>query len=213
MAASDTRRRLLDAAFELLDAGGFAAASVQAIANRAGVSAGALYRHFPSKAHLFVEILSEASRRDLAAVDAAAAGGSVTQRLEAAVAAHARRALRHPRVAWALLHEPVDVLVEEARLAHRRRYCENMAGLIRQGVASGELPEQDVDFTAAALVGAIAEALVGPLSPVGEHPGSEEEVVATVVRFCRRGLGLPDSETPARPRVVRKRATRSRSAR
>jgi AcrR family transcriptional regulator len=193
--AAGTRERLVEAARRLLEEGGYAAASVQAIADRVGVSAGALYRHFPSKAELFVEVFRDAAKRDLAAMDEAAAIGGCVARLEAAVAAHARRALRRRRLAWALLHEPVDPLVDAERLVYRRTYCRHMAGLLRQGVAAGEIPEQDVELSAAAVVGAIAESLVGPLSPVAGRIASEEEIVATLVRFCRRSVGAPD--TPA----------------
>jgi AcrR family transcriptional regulator len=198
-APARTRERLLASASELLDEGGYAAASVQAIAGRAGVSAGALYRHFPSKGHLFVEVLRHASKRDLAAVHDAAASGSVVERLESAVATHARRALRSRRLSWALLYEPVDVLVDEERLIHRRRYCRHMAGLLRQGIECGEFPDQNVELSAAALVGAIAESLVGPLSPVAGSVESVEDIVATLVRFCRRSVGVVD--IPALRRV------------
>ncbi len=194
-----TRQRLVDAARELLEEGGYAAASVQAIADRTGVAAGAMYRHFPSKAELFVEVFRDAARRDLAAVEEAASSQSCIARLEAAVAAHARGALRHRRLAWALLHEPVDPLVDAERLVYRRTYCRNMAGLLRQAIAAGEIPEQNVEFSAAAVVGAIAEALVGPLSPIAGQMTSEEEIVATLVRFCRRSVGAAD--TPALRRV------------
>jgi AcrR family transcriptional regulator len=105
----------VEAARRLLEEGGYGAASVQAIADRTGVATGALYRHFPSKAELFVEVFRTAAGRDLAAVDEAASSGGCVQRLEAAVAAHARRALRHRRLAWALLYEPVDPLVDAER--------------------------------------------------------------------------------------------------
>jgi AcrR family transcriptional regulator len=187
-----TRERLVEAARGLLEEGGYAAASVQAIAARGGVSAGALYRHFASKAELFVEVFRDAAKRDLAAVDEAAASGSCIERLEAAVAAHARGALGRPRLAWALLYEPVDPLVDAERLAYRRTYCRHMAGLLRQAVAAGEIPEQDVEFSAAAVVGAIAESLVGPLSPVAGSIASHEDVVAALVRFCRRSVGAPE---------------------
>jgi AcrR family transcriptional regulator len=187
-----TRERLVEAARELLEAGGYAAASVQAVAERAGVSAGALYRHFASKAELFVEVFRDAARRDLAAVDAAASGGRCIERLEAAVATHARRALRRRRLAWALLHEPVDPRVDAERLAYRREYCRHMAGLLRQAIAAGEIPDQDVELAAAAVVGAIAESLVGPLSPVAGRSAAEDEIVAALVRFCRRSVGAPD---------------------
>jgi len=190
-----TRERLVKAAGALLEEGGYAAASVQAIADRIGVSAGALYRHFPSKAELVVEVFRDAARRDLKAIDGAASVGSCIERLEAAVAAHARRALHRRRFSWALLYEPVDPLVDEERLVYRRTYCRHMAGLLRQGIAAGEIPEQDVELTAAAVVGAIAESLVGPLSPVGGRISSEEHIIATLVRFCRRSVGAPDSGT------------------
>jgi AcrR family transcriptional regulator len=198
-----TRERLVAAARQLLEEGGYAAASVQAIADRAGVSAGALYRHFPSKAELFVDVFREAAKRDLAAIDEAAAAGRCVERLEAAVATHARRALRRRRLAWALLYEPVDPLVDEERLDSRRKYCRHMGGLLRQAIASGEIPDQNVELSAAALVGAIAESLVGPLSPVAGQIAAEEEIVATLVRFCRRSIGVPDGVSLRRVAPVR----------
>jgi AcrR family transcriptional regulator len=190
--AAVTRARLVEAAAEVLEAGGYAAASVQAIADRAGVSAGALYRHFPSKADLFVHVFRDAARRDLTAIDEAAAAGTCVERLEAAVGVHARRALRRRRLAWALLHEPVDPLVDAERLVYRRTYCRHMAGLLRQAIAAGEIPDQNVELSAAAVVGAIAESLVGPLSPVAGQVTADEEIVATLVRFCRRSVGASD---------------------
>jgi AcrR family transcriptional regulator len=190
--ARSTRSCLIDAARELLEEGGYAGAPVQAIAERAGVSAGALYRHFDSKAELFVEVFREVAKRDLAAVDEAAAEGGCLERLEAAVATHARRALRRRRLAWALLYEPVDPLVDAERLVYRRKYVRHMAGLLRQAIAAGEIPDQDVELSASALIGAIAESLVGPLSPVAGRIASEDEIVAGLVRFCRRSIGAGD---------------------
>jgi hypothetical protein len=137
-------------------------------------------------------VFRDAAQRDLSAIDAAAASGGCIERLEAAVAAHARAALRHRRLAWALLYEPVDPLVDAERLVYRRTYCRHMAGLLRQAVAAGEIPDQNVELGAAALVGACAEALVGPLSPVAGQVAAEEEIIATLVRFCRRGVGAAD---------------------
>jgi AcrR family transcriptional regulator len=190
-----TRERLVDAARHLVEQGGYAAASVQAVADRAGVSAGALYRHFSSKAELFVEVFRDAAKRDLAAVDDAAGVGGCIERLELAVASHARRALRRRRLAWALLYEPVDPLVDAERLVYRRTYCRHVAGLLRQAIAAGEIPDQNVEFSAAAVVGAIAESLVGPLSPVAGQIVAEDDIVATLVRFCRRSVGAADAAT------------------
>ncbi len=186
-----TRDRLIRAAREVLERGGYATASVLAIAERAGVSAGALYRHFPSKAELFVDVFRAAAEGELAALrSATSAEQSAAARLESVVAAYARRALHNPRLAWALVYEPVDPLVDAERLVYRRNYCRDMAALLREGIAAGELSPEDPELTAAAIVGAIAETLVGPLSPVGGATASEDAIVAGLVRFCRRAIGV-----------------------
>ena len=190
-----TRARLLAAARDLLEEGGYAAASVQAIAERTGVASGALYRHFPSKAELFVEVFREAAKKDLVAMQKAASSGGCVERLEAIVATFARRALRKRRLAWALVYEPVDPLVDGERLAYRREYCRHMAALLRTGIAAGEIPDQNVELSAAAVVGAIAEALVGPLSPIAGPVAPEEDIIATLVCFCRRSVGARDRAT------------------
>src|SRR6185369_6589508 len=159
--------------------------SVGAIAARAGVAAGTLYRHFPSKADLFVEVFRAVSQRELAAMRAAdAAGGGVGQRFDAVVATYARRALRNRRLAWALVYEPLDSVVDAERLAYRRTYCEGMARLIRDGIESKTIPPQDPDLAAAAVVGVIAETLASPLSPVANDRHSDEAIVQAIVTFC-----------------------------
>lgn len=189
-----TRDRLLFEARNILEAGGYAAASVQAIAERCGVAAGTLYRHFPSKADLFVELVRESAKRDIVAMKNAAASGNSIERLEAIIATFARRALRKRRLAWALAYEPVDASVDAERLVYRREYCRRMAKLLRQGIAAGEIPPQNVELSAAAIVGAISESMVGPLSPIGAI-NPDEDLIATLVRFCRRSLGIPDAAT------------------
>ena len=188
-----TRERLLRAAQELIEDGGYAAASVAAIAERAGVAAGTLYRHFDSKEDLFVEVFRAVCSGEERAMRSAAAsmpeGALAVDRLEEVLATFAERALRNPRLAWALIAEPVDPLVDAERLAYRSRYAGVIGEQLRAGIAAGELPEQDVELTAAALVGGCGEALVGPLSPVaGERPAGEAIVPALRV-FVRRAVG------------------------
>src|SRR6185436_14884856 len=115
------------------------------------------YRHFPSKAELFAEVFRNASQHEVDAVIAATADREATapQRIAAAVETFARRALRGRRLAWALIAEPVDPAVEAERLVFRRAYRDAFAGVIAEGVESGELPAQDPELSGAALVGAI----------------------------------------------------------
>lgn len=161
-----TRARIVEAAQTLIARGGYREAGVAAVAAEAGVATGTVYRHFPSKAELFAEVFRRASQREVDAVTAAAEAieaDGAHARLAAAVETFVRRALAGRRLAWALLAEPVDPAVEAERLIFRRAYAERFADVLADGIAAGELPDQDVTLTAAALVGALGEALVGPL--------------------------------------------------
>jgi len=101
------------------------------------------------------------------------------------VEAFARRALAAPTRAYALIAEPVDPAVEAERLAFRRGYRDVLAEVLSAGVADGELEPHDTDTVAAALIGAIGEALVGPLSPAADHgPRRHESLIAALVQFC-----------------------------
>jgi AcrR family transcriptional regulator len=187
-----TRERLLASAQELIEEGGYGAASVAAIAERAGVAAGTLYRHFESKQELFVDVFRSVCAREERAMKAASAemaADTATERLEGVLGTFAERALRNPRLAWALIAEPVDPLVDAERLAYRERYAEVIAEALRAGIDAGQLPEQNVELTAAALVGGCGEALVGPLSPVAGSWPSSDEVVAALRTFVRRAVG------------------------
>jgi AcrR family transcriptional regulator len=61
-----TIRKLLDAATEALIEIGYADASVQKICERAGVSQGALFRHFATREELMVAVGEDVGRRTLA---------------------------------------------------------------------------------------------------------------------------------------------------
>ena len=188
-----TRARLLAAAAELIAESGYASASVVAIAERTGVSAGALYRHFPSKVDLFSELFRLAAEDGLVAMHAAGdATGSYLERLDAVLSTYANRVLSNRRLSWALVYEPVDPRLDADRLAYRRRYREQMAELIELAIEAGELPPQDPELAAAAVVGAMAEALLAPTSPLAGGVGSGAELVARVVAICRRAVGAPE---------------------
>jgi AcrR family transcriptional regulator len=190
---ASTRQRLLVAAQALIEEGGYGAASVVAIADRAGVAAGTLYRHFSSKEELFVEVFRSVCDREVNAMQAAAAempaDTAHVDRLVRVLLTFAQRALRRPRLAWALIAEPVDPLVDAERLSYRERYSALTADALRAGIAAGELPEQNVALTAAALVGGCGEALVGPLSPVAAAKPRVSETLAALEWFVRRAVG------------------------
>jgi AcrR family transcriptional regulator len=184
-----TRDAILTAAIDQLAAGGYASASIGAVAARAGVATGTVYRHFDSKSALFAEAFRLAARRELDAFGAVAEddGRGSVERIGAAVEAWARRALAEPKRAYALLAEPVDPAVEAERLEFRRGYRDVLAQTMQQGIERGELAPHDTQTFGAALIGATAEALIGPLS-TQPRPADDEALIASLVSFCSGAL-------------------------
>jgi AcrR family transcriptional regulator len=186
---AEARERILRAARDLIAGGGYREAQVSVVASKAGVATGTVYRHFPSKADLFSEVFRRASQREvdvMAEIAADPERATATAKIAAAVETFARRALAGRRLAFALLAEPVDPAIEAERLAFRRAYRDVFARVLEAGVRSGELPPQDVEVTAAALVGGLGEALVGPLSPTS--PDRDPHLIESLVEFCIRAV-------------------------
>ncbi len=177
---------VLAAAIELLAERGYAACSVAAVAERAGIATGSVYRSFPSKAELVAELFRAVVGREVAAVRSAAAfEGDLYAQVASVIGTFAGRALGAPRLAYALLAEPVDPEVEAERLVFRRAFRDVIAARIAEGVAAGRLPAQDPELTAALLVGGVGEALVGPLAD-GRAPA---DLVPALISFALRALG------------------------
>jgi len=187
---AEVRERIVRAAWDLIAHGGYAEARVASVAKRADVATGTVYRYFPSKAELFAEVFRRASQREVDAMAEATRrdGRPAAERAANGAEIWARRALRGRRLAYALLAEPVDPLVEAERLEFRRAYRDVLSALIADGIAADELPDQDPDVAAAALVGALGETLVGPLSPTG-GAANPDALIEQVVSFWLRALG------------------------
>jgi AcrR family transcriptional regulator len=209
---TSTRERLLQAGRSVVEEHGYGGASVAAIAARAGVANGTLYRHFSSKEELFVEVFRLVCGGELHAMQQAAQGQEdPAEQVLAALTVFAQRALQNRTLAWALLAEPVDPQVDAVRLEYRRTYRELLAGPLREAVDQGRIPAQDPELTAAALVGAAGEVLVGPLSPAASaldgHPMDGPERADALVHglgaLCRRTVGAAASvalDAPRQPR-------------
>ena len=186
------RSRIVAAAAALLAEQGYAGCSIAAVAERAGVATGTVYNHVEGKAGLVAEVFRDRVDGELAAVGAAVAlAGDTAARVRALVESFAGRALRAPKLAYALLAEPVDPVLDALRLRYRSAFRDLVAGIVAAGVAAGELPDQDAAVVAAALVGAIGEALVGPLSG---RP--DPATVPALITFSMRSIGVRDAAHP-----------------
>jgi len=149
-----TRAALLDAARELFAERGVTETSRDDIAERAGVTRGALYHHFPSKNAVAVAVI-EAFDEELAdrVVAAAARGTDPFDRLRRAARAYID-ACAEPDVARLLLEAPVVLTADELR-AMNEATC---IRLLEPALADGlDLPG-DVGVTARLLLGMLEEA-------------------------------------------------------
>ena len=186
------RDAIAAAAVGLLGERGYSGLSVSAVAERAGVATGSVYRHYVDKSDLMVRIFRELCTREVEAVTTAAAHGTGAERVGAVVGTFARRALRNPVLAYALLAEPVDAAVDAERLVLRRAFAAAFAGAVYHGIGTGEFPEQDVELTAAALVGAVGEVLTGRLRGAADgrlREGATASTVPDLVALALRAAG------------------------
>jgi AcrR family transcriptional regulator len=183
---------IIAAASEAASEGGMAAVQIVPVARRAGIAAGTVYRYFPGKADLVAALLSEISAREIAALRRAGdvAPGPLSA-LSAAIVTFATRALRHRRLIFAAIAEPVDAELDATRLGFRKALAAEFTTRIAAAIASGHLPEQDTALAGAALLGLLIEALIGPLAP--EVPGRERIMVQSLTLIALRALGVADA--------------------
>jgi AcrR family transcriptional regulator len=183
------RERIIAAAVDLVRTRGYAGCTIAAVAARAGIASGTVYNHFAGKAELLAQVFRAVVSREVHAVEAAVASrGTAVECTVAVIETFSSRALKSPRLAYALLAEPVDPVVDGLRLEFRIAFRDIIATSVAEGIRTGELPPQDARVVASALVGAIGEALVGPLA--GQD---DPAVLPTLVTFALRSLGVPDA--------------------
>jgi len=102
-AQRDRRKRILDATITLASKGGFEAVQMRAVAEKADVALGTLYRYFPSKIHLLVSGLArELERGQERAERVTVAGDSAYERLLVVLNRITRAMQRDPNLTEAM---------------------------------------------------------------------------------------------------------------
>lgn len=199
----DNRTRILLAARSLVGEGGWQEAQIANVAATAGIATGTVYRYFPSKAELFAEVLSRVSQREVDVLsDIAASDGSAHERLHSMVTTFVLRAMRNPRLAYALIAEPCDKAIDEERLTYRAAISEVIHGVIAQGQADASM-RSDVraDIAATVIVGGFMEGLIGPLSPLAstsQMAGPEQKLEIAALADQIAALACASVQPPRR---------------
>ena len=186
--AEAMREQILEGGRRAFIAGGFRGTSVPSIAAEAGVSVGLIYRYFPSKEELFLELCIAGTPAELEELaEHLAPIDDPVERLTVAIDSYfdaLLQAIGAPLVLQALAAAPAD---ERIRQALRRRGDDLRgfsAAFVRDAIVRGELPaDADVDEIAAATTMLLDGALVA-VAEQGEALDRDEvrdRVVRTVV--------------------------------
>jgi TetR/AcrR family transcriptional regulator, cholesterol catabolism regulator len=101
-AQRERRKRILDATLAIASKGGYEAVQMRAVAERADVAVGTLYRYFPSKVHLLVSALGREFERIEAKTDRTAMAGTPYQRLHQMISRLNRAMQRNPLLTEAM---------------------------------------------------------------------------------------------------------------
>lgn len=148
-----TRERILGAAERLFAERGFSGVSMPAIAAAAGITAGAIYKHFESKEQLFFTIVGRAV--GAAPTRNEAEGLPAPQALGAILAAYTTRRLKRVRQLAVEIHYAAALNAKVRRLL-RQSVDGEIAGIaerIAAAQAAGEIDATlDPQFTAAAVM-------------------------------------------------------------
>lgn len=214
-----TRARLLDAAIASLVEDGLAGTSTPRVATRAGVSQGALFKHYPSKDQLLAAAVEAilagfvADFRDYIAVDLRAATRAAAARgpsdaapavdpgdLVAPACAALWRIFRRPEMravfeVYVAAHTD-DALAARLEPILDRHRTQIVTEARRLFPVSAALP--DFDDAVDAIVYAMQGAALGLFAPT-RIAAAEAPHLAFLERLARRELGL-DGARPARPR-------------
>ena len=137
------RAAILEAAISLFGRFGYAGTTMRAIAKEVGVLPGSLYAHIDSKETLLDEIVELGIEGFLVIESQLPKGGTVVERLRAAIVGHVKIAAEHPGRSlvvfhqWRFLTEPNLTRA----LNKRRRYQQIFVRLIDEGIADGSFAE------------------------------------------------------------------------
>ena len=151
------------------------AITTQAIADRMGLTQGAVFRHFPDKQAIWLAVFAWVREALGAAIaQAVEKADSPLARIEAAFLAHVAFIAANPGVPRVMFHEmqyPGDSPVRAEVRAMIASYRQRLTSLFRQAKAAGELPrELDATLAPVTYIGAV-QGLVIEASLAGDEAG------------------------------------------
>ncbi len=192
LSAQERRAATVEAVVELAAEQNPSDITTTAIAQRMGLTQGALFRHFPTKDAILESVMDWVAERLLARVDkAAASAASPMAALEAVFMAHIDFVAEHPgvpRMLFGELQRPGDTLPKKMVQALIRRYGERLQHLLEVGKTQGELHAQlDIEAASVSFIGSI-QGLVMQSLLAGDVTRMRRDAVGVFAIYLR-GIG------------------------
>ncbi|GAB2175059.1 TetR/AcrR family transcriptional regulator [Dongia sp. agr-C8] len=161
---NERRQKILAAATELFGANPYDSVQMRDVAARAEVGKPTLYRYFPSKEELFLEVFKSGLDRldaEVAAIlkDRDQPGRSLERLLQALL-----NALGGQVAALRMLTDDQSAVMRRWRNEFRRRrrpFVEAARNILEQGIASGEFRPVDLETVPSMLIGIVRGGLIG----------------------------------------------------
>ena len=158
METDDRKERIIEAARDLFARFGLRKTSVQEIARASHMAKGSLYYYFRSKAEVFEAVVQEELDRLWDVTREAVEAAKDPERKISEFVLTRMRELKRLANAYATLHdEYLEHLgfVEKIRGRTLQREIDMIAGILKEGIASGAFRRLDVGVTAQAIVVAL----------------------------------------------------------
>jgi AcrR family transcriptional regulator len=183
---SHTRRRVLSAAGRILQRDGYARLTMERVAAESGVAKTTLYRGWPTKATLCMDLYLDVAGSELQDPATGDVAGDLRQIANTVIRLQTRT-VAGPAFIGLLaetLVNPASRAAFLAEFAQRRREVTRL--VLRRGIERGELrADTDIDLVIDALGGAATFRLLQGHAPLG--PGFIAALVALLLSGCRAG--------------------------
>lgn len=193
-----SRNEVLIAAADAFTERGYAATSIDDIADRLGATKGRIYHHFRTKGEIFVGIHRRALDISFEMLRLpSTTGETATERLHNMAVAHATLMMNDFTFMHLAVRHAEMELVSEGRtrqedideiLELRRRYEAQFERVIAEGISSGDFADRDSYLMAKAVLGTLNWMSVW-YSPRPEHSDEYKKAIATdLADFVTNGL-------------------------
>ena len=190
---ADRRRLIVDAAAKAFSDGGYHAVRLDDIADAVGISAPALYRHFPNKYALFAETTAVLAQSLRSALDAAEADGDDELRdlLVAITAASFENRRTGGLYRWESRYlEPADLDIVRDVVVHQHRRVRAAARRLRPDLG---------DADAKLIVAAMTSVAASPTTHRSSLPAREVTPLIADAAIDLLEVDLPDPVEPPAP--------------